>query len=132
MLTGPWAEIAVCASADPEAFFPADGASNRDAKRICFGRPVRAKCLAYALEHNEAGIWGGLSETERRALRRGRPMPRQRRIPGTTGPLQPPTPGPRCGTEAGTKAHSRRGESSCRACVQAATQARRDRIEARA
>ena len=66
-----WQEQALCAQTDPEAFFPEKGGSTREAKRICTGCEVRAECLEYALEHDERfGIWGGLSERERRRLRR--------------------------------------------------------------
>jgi WhiB family redox-sensing transcriptional regulator len=67
-----WQERALCAQTDPEAFFPEKGGSTREAKRICSGCDVRAECLDYALAHDERfGIWGGLSERERRRLRRG-------------------------------------------------------------
>ncbi|MFD0923589.1 WhiB family transcriptional regulator [Saccharopolyspora rosea] len=66
-----WQERALCAQTDPEAFFPEKGGSTREAKRICAGCEVRAECLEYALEHDERfGIWGGLSERERRKLKR--------------------------------------------------------------
>jgi len=68
-----WQTDALCAQTDPEAFFPEKGGSTRDAKRICTGCSVRAQCLEYALENDERfGIWGGLSERERRKLRRSR------------------------------------------------------------
>ncbi|QIK62987.1 WhiB family transcriptional regulator [Leucobacter viscericola] len=66
-----WQTDALCAQTDPEAFFPEKGGSTRDAKRICEGCEVRSECLEYALENDERfGIWGGLSERERRRLRR--------------------------------------------------------------
>jgi WhiB family redox-sensing transcriptional regulator len=66
-----WQERALCAQTDPEAFFPEKGGSTREAKRICSGCDVRAECLEYALANDERfGIWGGLSERERRRLRR--------------------------------------------------------------
>ena len=68
-----WQERALCAQTDPEAFFPEKGGSTREAKRICTGCEVRGECLEYALEHDERfGIWGGLSERERRRLKRAR------------------------------------------------------------
>jgi len=67
-----WQERALCAQTDPEAFFPEKGGSTREAKRICLGCEVRDRCLEYALAHDERfGIWGGLSERERRRLKRG-------------------------------------------------------------
>lgn len=66
-----WQDRALCAQTDPEAFFPEKGGSTREAKRVCHGCEVRAECLEYALEHDERfGIWGGLSERERRRLKR--------------------------------------------------------------
>lgn len=67
-----WQERALCAQTDPEAFFPEKGGSTREAKRICLGCDVRDACLEYALANDERfGIWGGLSERERRRLKRG-------------------------------------------------------------
>ncbi len=69
---GHWRESAVCAQTDPEMWFPDKGGSIRLAKRICASCPVTAPCLAYALDHGERfGVWGGLSERERRLLRPG-------------------------------------------------------------
>lgn len=66
-----WREHALCAETDPEAFFPEKGGSTREAKRVCAACEVRAECLEYALSQDERfGIWGGLSERERRRLRR--------------------------------------------------------------
>jgi WhiB family transcriptional regulator, redox-sensing transcriptional regulator len=65
-----WRLEALCAETDPEAFFPEKGGSTRDAKRVCSGCSVRAECLEFALANDERfGIWGGLSERERRRLR---------------------------------------------------------------
>ncbi len=66
-----WQELALCAQTDPESFFPEKGGSTREAKRICTGCEVRDACLEYALANDERfGIWGGLSERERRRLKR--------------------------------------------------------------
>jgi WhiB family redox-sensing transcriptional regulator len=66
-----WQERALCAQTDPEAFFPEKGGSTREAKRICSGCEVRLECLEYALANDERfGIWGGMSERERRKQRR--------------------------------------------------------------
>lgn len=66
-----WQDQALCAQTDPEAFFPEKGGSTREAKRICQACAVRDECLEYALEHDERfGIWGGLSDRERRRLKR--------------------------------------------------------------
>lgn len=66
-----WQDRALCAQTDPEAFFPEKGGSTREAKRVCRSCEVRSECLEYALQHDERfGIWGGLSERERRRLKR--------------------------------------------------------------
>ena len=66
-----WQDDALCAQTDPEAFFPEKGGSTREVKKVCRACEVRAECLEYALEHDERfGIWGGLSERERRRLKR--------------------------------------------------------------
>jgi WhiB family redox-sensing transcriptional regulator len=66
-----WQDLALCAQTDPEAFFPEKGGSTREAKRICSACDVRQDCLEFALGNDERfGIWGGLSERERRRLRR--------------------------------------------------------------
>jgi WhiB family redox-sensing transcriptional regulator len=66
-----WQERALCAQTDPEAFFPEKGGSTREAKRVCTTCDVRSECLEYALANDERfGIWGGLSERERRKLKK--------------------------------------------------------------
>jgi WhiB family redox-sensing transcriptional regulator len=66
-----WQERALCAQTDPEAFFPEKGGSTREAKRVCMSCEVRVQCLDYALENDERfGIWGGLSERERRRVKK--------------------------------------------------------------
>lgn len=66
-----WQEYALCAQTDPEAFFPEKGGSTREAKAVCDMCDVREQCLQYALDNDERfGIWGGLSERERRRLKR--------------------------------------------------------------
>jgi WhiB family redox-sensing transcriptional regulator len=75
---GDWRDLALCAQTDPDSFFPDRGESSRPAKRVCAACDVRAECLQYALDHGERyGVWGGLSERERRALaRQPRPVGR--------------------------------------------------------
>jgi WhiB family redox-sensing transcriptional regulator len=66
-----WQADSLCAQTDPEAFFPEKGGSTREAKKICVSCEVRAQCLEYALLNDERfGIWGGMSERERRKLRK--------------------------------------------------------------
>lgn len=62
-----WQDHALCAETDPDAFFPEKGGSTREAKRVCRSCLVRSECLEYALENDERfGVWGGMSERERR------------------------------------------------------------------
>ncbi len=78
-----WQSRANCMGVDPELFFPERGASTREAKEICRGCVVRLDCMEFALANSEKfGIWGGLSERERRKIRRSRAL--QRRISGAT------------------------------------------------
>jgi WhiB family redox-sensing transcriptional regulator len=66
-----WQERSLCAQTDPEAFFPEKGGSTREAKKVCLSCEVRTECLEYALGNDERfGIWGGLSERERRKLKK--------------------------------------------------------------
>ena len=66
-----WQERALCAQTDPEAFFPEKGGSTREAKKVCLTCEVRTDCLESALMNDERfGIWGGLSERERRKLKK--------------------------------------------------------------
>ena len=66
-----WQERSLGPQTDPEAFFPEKGGSTREAKRVCVGCEVRVECLEYALANDERfGIWGGLSERERRKLKK--------------------------------------------------------------
>ncbi|MFJ8752030.1 WhiB family transcriptional regulator [Streptomyces sp. NPDC102441] len=67
-----WGEHAACRATDPEELF-ADGVAQNKAKGVCFGCPVRTECLAHALDQRiEHGVWGGMTERERRALLRRR------------------------------------------------------------
>jgi WhiB family redox-sensing transcriptional regulator len=66
-----WQDAALCAQADPEAWYPEKGGSTKEAKQICRACPVRMECLQYALDREDwFGIWGGLSERQRRRLHR--------------------------------------------------------------
>ena len=66
-----WQVDALCAQTDPEAFFPEKGGSTREAKKVCLTCEVRDDCLESALMNDERfGIWGGLSERERRKLKK--------------------------------------------------------------
>ena len=73
-----WQTRANCMGVDPDLFFPERGASTREAKEVCRGCVVKDECLEYTLANGEKfGIWGGLSERERRRLRRQRAMDRR-------------------------------------------------------
>ena len=68
-----WAPSAACRQAQPDELF-VRGAEQNKAKQLCSGCPVRTECLAEALDNQiEWGVWGGMTERERRALLRRRP-----------------------------------------------------------
>ena len=65
-----WRELAACRGTDLNLFFPERGESAGPARRVCAACPVREPCLDYAITNRIShGIWGGLTERERRALR---------------------------------------------------------------
>ncbi|MEU2424138.1 WhiB family transcriptional regulator [Streptomyces sp. NPDC007851] len=67
-----WVLRGLCRT-QPERMF-AEGTAQNDAKSVCAGCPVRLECLAHALDHREKhGVWGAMTERERRALLRSRP-----------------------------------------------------------
>jgi WhiB family redox-sensing transcriptional regulator len=75
---GAWQDEANCLGVDPDLFFPERGASTREAKEVCRGCVVRDACLEFALANGEKfGIWGGMSERERRRIRRQRATARR-------------------------------------------------------
>lgn len=68
-----WRAAARCRTTDAEELFVM-GAMQREARNLCRLCPVRTECLAHALDHRiESGVWGGMTERERRALLRTRP-----------------------------------------------------------
>jgi WhiB family redox-sensing transcriptional regulator len=73
-LSPDWRDDALCVSYAGEVdFFPARGESTHAAKAVCAACPVRKECLEYALHADiHCGVWGGLSELERRQMRRSR------------------------------------------------------------
>ena len=102
---------ALCAEVDPELFFPDKGGSAKAAKNVCARCDVRDQCLAWALEHTEAGVWGMTSDTERRDMKK-----KIRRTGRFPKPIEH-------GTERGAAQHKRRGEDPCTHCATAATAA---------
>lgn len=68
-----WHASALCAQTDPDIWFPEKGGQVHRAKSVCAACPVRRPCLDAALTNRERhGVWGGLSEKERRQLVRDR------------------------------------------------------------
>jgi WhiB family transcriptional regulator, redox-sensing transcriptional regulator len=68
-----WASQAQCKQSRPDELFVRGAAQNR-AKQLCGGCPVKTECLAEALDNQiEWGVWGGMTERERRAVLRKRP-----------------------------------------------------------
>jgi WhiB family redox-sensing transcriptional regulator len=69
----PWVDDALCAQTGMEMFFPDHGESARPAKKVCVVCPVKTACLEFALKDSTlAGIWGGTTAADRRAIRRKR------------------------------------------------------------
>lgn len=100
--SGDWRDRAACLETEPELFFATTPGAIAEAQAVCFYCPVAAECLADAGQY---GIWGGLTEDERHALR-GRRTTR-------------PTTHARCGTYSGVSRHRRAGEALCADCKQA-------------
>jgi WhiB family redox-sensing transcriptional regulator len=67
-----WQDDGLCAQTDPELFFPEKGGSTKGAKKICAQCEVKNICLQYAVETGQSGIWGGMSDQERRKLKKSR------------------------------------------------------------
>lgn len=68
-----WRQAAACRGMDVEIFFPASDEDAGPAKSVCMQCPVRHDCLEWAMATRQGdGVWGGLTETERRRLRRRR------------------------------------------------------------
>ncbi len=66
-----WRDDAACRGVDTDVFFPVTDEEAAEAKAVCASCPVREECLEFALQtRQEDGVWGGLTETERRRLRR--------------------------------------------------------------
>lgn len=103
-----WMARGTCAGTDADLFFPERGESPKTAKAACAACPVRDECRDYALRHNiHHGIWGGLTERERRRVRKGLAV-----AAATAAPPAPPAPPPgppiRSGTQLPADAVQRR------------------------
>lgn len=73
IVLGAWEQLAACAGADPDMFFPERGESDEPAKAICARCEVRVECLEMALDRRLVdGIFGGLTAAERRPLLQAR------------------------------------------------------------
>lgn len=94
----PWTSQAACAGSAPELWFPERGQNIDPARAVCGACPVRRECLDYALAWDiRFGVWGGLSEIERRRFRRQLgPGRRARRIPAAHGTTTRYARGCRC------------------------------------
>lgn len=69
-MPGRWAAEGTCLGSDPNLFFPGKGVSTDTAKSVCVECSVKRECLEYSLENRiRFGVWGGLSDKERRPLR---------------------------------------------------------------
>ncbi len=119
-----WRDQASCLEHDQELFFPVGNNAaalrqTEDAKAVCRGCPVMEPCLMWALEAGVVGVWGGLTEDERRALRKRtqRVAARARDRAGH-------------GTAARYKVHRRAGEVACDACKAAEAQRAKARYRA--
>lgn len=137
IITAPpkWVEQAVCASADPETWFPRVGENDtvRTAKRICSTCPVRQQCLDLAIKNGErVGVWGGLTRNERRAYAKAGPTARaqivadalqDKNIATTEGPT--PADTGECGTVRGYRRHCRAKTTACDPCLEAHRQYKR-------
>lgn len=114
-----WTDAACAGHLRPEWWFPSQGQKSRgnhEAIRICRTCPLQVECAQYACDNELHGIWGGLTDEERR-----RDRPRQAR-PQELSP---------CGTYAAYVRHQRHGETPCHACRAANQRKGQERREAR-
>lgn len=104
-----WKADAACRGMDTNLFFPAKGDHRAmlHVRAICNGCTVREQCLDYAVQLGEKfGVWGGLSERQRRAVRRESNTRRVRVV--------------QCGTRGGYRKHKADGTEPCQPCAEAA------------
>lgn len=107
-----WRDEAACLGTDPDLFFlstTSPAGQTAEAKEVCAPCPVRGQCLAWAQDTGiEYGVWGGLSEADRRKA--------------AAPKSQPVAP---CGTQAAYQRHRRNGEDACDRCRAAHAASRR-------
>lgn len=118
-----WMGRADCRDLDPELWFADASHPNGDvaiALQICDGCPVKAECAEYALSQPVQGVWGGLTESQRRTLRRKRGSIDTRDPWSSTTFAEHGTPG-------AVKRHYRRKEPLCDPCQRAQTRISQDK-----
>ena len=113
-----WMKRAACRGLPAEQFHPKRGAATAHLKQLCSTCPVRHDCLDYAMINGEKyGIWGGKSERQRRALRKGSDT-----TTAADGTIVKPVAlvdATKCGTQAGYQQHHRHGTDPCEPCIDA-------------
>jgi len=138
-VTSPdWRDAACAGHPDPDLWFPErNGKRARAAIAICGGCPVRAACLATSrIARAEYGIWGGLTESERKAehapvARTARPAPSASVAPRRGTPRPKPRGAIVHGTKPGYDRHRERSEPACSECLAAKAEYSRQRRVAR-
>lgn len=121
-MTPEWFAVAACRDMPTGLFYTDRGAGVDEAKAVCASCPVGAECLAYACTPGRLeriGVWGGMSERERRTYRaRLRCQQGVGAVVTVAYVKQPDGPATRqmCGSNAGYMTHRRYHESPCRAC----------------
>lgn len=127
--TPGWFRDAACTTADPDAWFPEQGAAATTARKICADCPVLDLCREYAIERRDLeGIWGGTTERDRRNERRRRAAAEGRRVPTTV--KDPLTLAPH-GTAAAARRHWRAKDPLCEPCRVASNRDKQQREEDR-
>lgn len=133
-LSDTWRAQGACASPwiDPEAMFPSSAPGElAHAKQICAACPVRTDCGRWAIEKRiEFGVWGGMSESERRTILRRR-AERLRILSGEAPRPVVPRKLADCGTPAAYDRHTRKGEVPDQACRDAHAKYRAERKAAK-
>ena len=109
-----WMSDAACRDTDPNDWVTEHSTGMSKQREMCAECPVRQECLDYAMaEPTLKGMWGGLTATERTAIRGAARGGRRGPVPGSK-PRKA-----KCNTSAGYAAHRRRGEDACDLCKQA-------------